>query len=239
MNQLLLVEDDQLFALDVRMMIEEYYPSAKMIHAKSAERAREHLNNSKCDLVLLDVILESDQAGIELARELRHSKVPVIFITSFRRLDLFQSALETEPYNYLQKPFSSLELKRAIDLAMIHAGKDRAEDDDQFVFFKDINKVLIKVAVSDIYLIESFGNYCHFYTREARFTHRMPLKNFADFVPPASFIRINRNHVINIHFVDRVDTQKNEVCIADKDLPLSRRYRSRLMEAIPGVSRTS
>lgn len=238
MNQLLLVEDDPLFALDVKMMIEEYYPSAKITYVESAENARKHLNN-EWDVALLDVVLESDRAGIELSGELRQRNVPVIFMTSFQRLDLFRSALKTEPYNYLHKPFSGLELKQAIDLTLIHSGRKREFEDDRFLFFKDVNRVLIKVAIHDVYLIESCGNYCHFHTREARYTHRMALKNFADFVPPAFFIRINRNNVVNIRFVDKVDTKENTVCVAGNVLPVSRRYRSGLLEAISHVGKTA
>jgi CheY-like chemotaxis protein len=43
-----------------------------MLHAHSAAEAREHLTNYKdIAVVLLDVVMESDQAGLDLVREIR------------------------------------------------------------------------------------------------------------------------------------------------------------------------
>jgi DNA-binding LytR/AlgR family response regulator len=168
---------------------------------------------------------------------MKEEQIPVIFMTSHERKDLFEYALEAEPCNYLQKPFTGLQLKQAIELALVHTRRKQEREKKQFVFFKDTSKMLVKVPVSQIYLIESFGNYCHFYTLSGRYTHRMALKNYADFISSAAFIRINRNNVVNVNFVSSVDRSKQKVNIKNRELALSRRYRSDLIKALPDGSK--
>ncbi|MCB0629040.1 MAG: response regulator transcription factor [Saprospiraceae bacterium] len=237
MEHLLLVEDDQLFALEIKMLMDGCHPEVNMLHITTAGEARYHLQDQDWDLALLDVVLETDKAGIELAAELKEFEIPVIFMTSFQRDDLFEKALHTEPCNFLQKPFTGLQLKRAIDLALVQSNKKKEHRKDNFVFFKDAGKSLVKVAVSDIYLIESFGNYCRFYTPARRFTHRMALKYYTDFIPSDDFVRINRNHVINVNYVETIDSKEQSIYLVETKLPLSRRYRSILLNALPESSK--
>ena len=234
MDQLLMIEDDQLFAIEVKMLIKEFFSEVDIIHFASAKEAEQYPTFSDVDLLLLDVVLEDEKAGIRLAKKAKEKNIPVIFMTAFQRADLFKLAIQTEPYNYLQKPFSGLELKQAIDLALYHATKEKKKEEeqslqDQYVLFKGSGKVRKKVKVKDIIFIESFGNYCSFHTAKHKYIHRMALKDFAQFIESEYFVRIHRNFVINIRYLESVDTKGSVVLLAGKPYPLSRKYKKDLL----------
>ncbi|MEM9258661.1 MAG: response regulator, partial [Bacteroidota bacterium] len=93
MLEVLLVEDDMLSAVDLQMMLEEIYDSINVVHRVTAREAKDYLLGNTPDVLLIDVVLETEKAGIQLVENLSENKPAVIFITAFRREDLFQRAL--------------------------------------------------------------------------------------------------------------------------------------------------
>ena len=67
-NKIILVEDDELFALDVRMMLDGVFNNPDVIHFRTAVEAKQALERqqSQLQLLLIDVVLENDKAGIHL-----------------------------------------------------------------------------------------------------------------------------------------------------------------------------
>ncbi|MGH1437455.1 MAG: LytR/AlgR family response regulator transcription factor [Lewinella sp.] len=234
-NKIILVEDDELFALDVRMMLDGVFNNPDVIHFRTAVEAKQALERqqSQLQLLLIDVVLENDKAGIHLGNFARKINIPVIFMTAYNRDDLFKMALKVQPYSYLQKPFSSTRLKRAIELAMSHTQAKSKQLNtgailEDFIFLKDRKGVLDKIHLRDIYLLEAFGNYCHFHCENQRYTHRMPLKQFQEYLKSKLFIRIHRNYVINIMHLERIHSIEGFVVVAGQSYPLSDKYKKGL-----------
>ncbi|MEM1359476.1 MAG: response regulator, partial [Bacteroidota bacterium] len=118
MLEVLLVEDDMLSAVDLQMKLEEIYESVKVVHRVTAREARNYLAENTPDVLLIDVVLETEKAGIQLVERFTENKPAVIFITAFRREDLFQKALDVDPDSFLQKPITADQLRHAIELAL-------------------------------------------------------------------------------------------------------------------------
>lgn len=231
-----MLEDDELFALDVRMKLEqEFGEEAQVVHYRTAEDARHALISHKPDLLLSDVVLEDDKAAITLADLAQELGVPVVFMTAYQREDLFRLALKVNPSNYLQKPFTATQLRRALELAYKSSSQAAAEIELAIpaILLKGRQGVLEKILVKDILLIEAFGNYCHFHTAERRYTQRMPLKNFSSMVPVERFARIHRNYVINLEHLTSIDTMQGIVKLGEVEYPLSQKYKADLLRRFP------
>lgn len=235
--RILVIEDDFLFFLKVKAMLEEMYEKdVKIIHRESASSGFEILKSVKPDIVLLDVILEDERSGIEFSKKLKDSNIPIIFMTAFRRLDLFNEAKKSLPFGYLQKPFDALTLKNTIDLSILHAENTSHQYNKvkgELVFKLD-NGVYKKVELGKIQYVESFGNYCHFFTERDRYTSRMYLKKYAEILPNEFFIRVHRNYVVNINYFEHVSSLDKEITIGGKSIPLSRKYRADFLKMIKG-----
>lgn len=236
MKKLILVEDDELFALEVKIMLDEAFDAPAILHFTSGNQVLASIESFRPDIMLLDMILEDEKASLIVAEIAAQAQIPVIFMTAYNREDLFQMALKVNPYNFLQKPFTAQRLQRAIELALAQSRRQRtvkSQHSGEYVLLKSKENTLEKVSVNDIFLLEAFGNYCHIHTTERRFTHRMALKNYPEFIKSDQFVRIHRNYVLNIEFLDLVNTRDFFVVVAGQEYPISQRYKKDLLQKFP------
>jgi signal transduction histidine kinase len=138
-QSILIVEDENIVALDMRMRLEAMgYKVVDIVD--TGEQATESVTARKPDLVLMDIKLKGDQDGIEAASQLREtSEVPVIFVTAFTDERTLDRAKRVSPYGYIVKPFHERELRIAIELAIykyqfelsIRRARDIAEESNR------------------------------------------------------------------------------------------------------------
>ncbi len=123
--RLLIVEDEHIVALDLRVTLEELGYQVVGI-ATSAAAAHAAAHRERPDLVLMDVRLKGDVDGIQIASLLRAElNVPVVFLTANADADTRQRALKTAPGGFLHKPFTEQALHSAIEVALNHDEVER------------------------------------------------------------------------------------------------------------------
>ncbi len=120
----LIIEDEQLIAMDLARIVEEMGHRLCGTAARQQE-AIELAERTRPSLVLADIQLQSGDSGIQVVREiLRRISAPVIFVTGFPERLLTGEALE--PAFVVTKPFSPQTLKTAIAQALSLAVGDRS-----------------------------------------------------------------------------------------------------------------
>ena len=73
----------------------------------------------KPDLVLMDIILKGEMTGITAAGIIRQRHdIPVVYFTAHSDDVTIASALETEPFGYILKPFEERNMKTSITMAL-------------------------------------------------------------------------------------------------------------------------
>lgn len=108
--RLLIVENDRVTARDLEATLRRRGFVVSGI-AYSAEQALDLLRGEKPDLVLLDIQLDGDEDGIELARTLRREHgIPCVFLTGYSEEAILARAREAQPAAFLRKPFSDAEI---------------------------------------------------------------------------------------------------------------------------------
>ena len=117
-GRILIVEDETIVALDLRMRVEALgYTVAALAHsgARAVQLAEEH----RPDLVLMDIHLGEGMDGIEAATLIRDRlHAPVVFITAYADPDTLERARGATPYGYLVKPFEELALRSTLEMAL-------------------------------------------------------------------------------------------------------------------------
>src|SRR5580692_1435726 len=114
---ILIVEDERIVARDLSLTLEEmgYVVSATV---RSSTEAFQEAAAHRPDLVLMDIRIDGDADGVEVAAELkRRHQVPVIFLTGSTDEETLQRAFRTEPDGYLPKPFTRATLRTALEVA--------------------------------------------------------------------------------------------------------------------------
>jgi PAS domain S-box-containing protein len=108
--RLLIVENDRVTARDLEATLRRRGFIVTGI-AYSANQALDLLKGEKPDLVLLDIQLDGQEDGVELARTLRDEHgIPSIFVTGYSEESILSRARSASPAAFLRKPFSDAEI---------------------------------------------------------------------------------------------------------------------------------
>ncbi|OPX74133.1 MAG: two-component response regulator [Methanoregulaceae archaeon PtaU1.Bin059] len=117
-TRILVVEDEQIVAEDLKMTLESLGYRVAGI-ASSGEKAIELAGTEKPDLILMDIMLAGKMDGITAASEIRGSHdIPIIYVTAYADSNLLERAKMTAPYGYIVKPFNEREVQSNIEIAL-------------------------------------------------------------------------------------------------------------------------
>ena len=125
---ILITEDDTVSALLLRKALEK--SGHKIIGvADSGEKALEMLENTKADVVMMDINLAGKLDGITTTEIINEKfKIPVVYLTASSDSLTLQKVAGTNPSAYVIKPFNIRELNMVLELANF---KDRKEKELQ------------------------------------------------------------------------------------------------------------
>jgi PAS domain S-box-containing protein len=115
--KILLVEDESIEAMDIKRTLESFGYEVPYV-ASSGEDAIEKAPAILPDLILMDIILDGEIDGIQVANEIEKLDIPVIYLTAHTEESTVQKAKLTDPYGYIIKPYEQKDLKIAIDIAI-------------------------------------------------------------------------------------------------------------------------
>jgi signal transduction histidine kinase len=117
-ERIVIVEDEKIVAWTLQSRLEAFRYVVVGV-AESGKEALVLIEQTKPDLVLMDVGLSGNQNGIEVAQAIRERwNLPIVFLTGHADMETLQSVQNVEPYGYLLKPFESAELYCAIEIAL-------------------------------------------------------------------------------------------------------------------------
>ncbi len=255
---ILIVEDEELYADQLEMMVEQLGHHHTIIGNSNDVLAR--ITEVRPDLILMDVHIDGDHDGIELAEIVRKErKIPVIFITSLRDDLTFRRASRIGPVNFLLKPFDKLQLQRSIELAVRQTSKENSSttnsdakiadgtvSDEAFSsiekneglfndhFFVKNRGRLEKVALNDVLYLEADGHYCLIHTTARKHLVHQSLAAMSSRLPD-NFVTTHRSFLVNLQKVTGIDTQESTIRLIDREVPLSRRNKEEILRRLDWI----
>ncbi|MGB9978405.1 PAS domain S-box protein [Methanobacterium sp.] len=132
MSKILIVEDEGITALSIKSLLENYGYENPLI-ALSGTDIFQKVVKYKPDLILMDINLNEDMDGIEIAKQLQTDfNIPIIYLTAHCDEAIVERAKLTEHYGYIVKPFNDEELRITIDHALYRYKMEK--DFKHFVF---------------------------------------------------------------------------------------------------------
>ncbi len=113
----LVVEDESIVAKDIENNLKNLgYDVTECV--RSGESAIISVEKKKPDLVLMDIMLQGSQSGIDTAEKVfKFYNIPVIFMTAYSDSKTLKNAVKAEPFGYLIKPFENTDLRNVIEVA--------------------------------------------------------------------------------------------------------------------------
>jgi two-component system LytT family response regulator len=153
----------------------------------------------------------------------------VIFTTAYDAYAI--QAFEVNALDYLLKPIVPARLAAALGRVKATPERGRLEQ----VFVREGERCWI-VRITDIFLMESEGNYTRLHFGSERPLIRRSLNALEEQLDPAMFFRAGRGQIINLKWVDKVDiavTGGLTVTLrGGRQVEMSRRQSVRLQEVL-------
>ena len=116
--KILIVEDENIIALDIRSMLEDlgYMISAIV---SSGEESIQKASKMKPDLVLMDIKLKGSIDGVSAGEEIyKQFRIPIVYLTAYSdqaTINRINNGKNGNPSTVISKPFGEEELQTVID----------------------------------------------------------------------------------------------------------------------------
>lgn len=236
----IVIDDERLAREELKSILSGFSQIEVIGEARNGEDGIELIAELEPDLIFLDVSMPG-MTGFEMLKKL--DQIPrVIFVTAYDEFAL--KAFEVNALDYILKPLDPKRLSETLE-------KLKVSDDEEFesktpiedldrklglndkVFIKDGEKCYF-VALSEIRMFESDGNYVKVYFDKNRPLILRSLNSFEERLDPMSFFRANRKFIINLEWVVGIENWFNgglqvELKTGDK-IEVSRRQAIRFRE---------
>lgn len=228
----LIIDDEPL----AHLVIQEYAKELPFVEIVGqchlATEAISVLKEQSIDLLFLDINMPK-LTGLVFLRTLKTA--PKVIITSAYPEYALES-FDLDVCDYLLKPFRFDRFLKAVNkvqelvsleqTAPITTEKPASED--QQLFIKS-DKRLINISLSEIYYLESYGNYVKVWLENEFHLTPKTLTHFEELLPTLDFFRIHKSFMLNRKYINYVEgnfvVMKNK-----KQLPIGKNQRSTFKE---------
>ena len=231
-----IVIDDEATARVIISQLCSNVPSLNVLEDfPNAMQAIKYLNQNEVDLIFLDIHMP-DFTGFDFIDTLKNP--PKIILTTSDPNFAIQAFEYDCIVDYLVKPVTQERFDKAILKAEAKqvipvksdSNTDKAETTSGNHLYVNIDRLLIKIDIPSIYLVEAKGDYIQVKTEDKNYTVHSTLKKIEDKLPDDLFLKVHRSYIINIKKI--IDIEDNSVLIKKDVIPVSRSNRPELMKRL-------
>ena len=236
-----IIEDDLLIAESITLTVQQIgYIATQPV--RNCADAIKMIKADSPDLLLIDIVLDGDLDGIDLAAIVnKEYGIPFIFLTANSDRGTVERAKEVKPHAFLVKPFNEQDLFSSIEIAFSNyndARKAEKENDNAVSYLKDVifikeSQLFHKVEINEILYIESDNVYLNIHTAKRQYVVRTKLDSFINGFTKGVFFRVHRSYAVNLKHLDTINSIT--VKVAGKDIPTHKIYRDELLLAINSI----
>jgi DNA-binding LytR/AlgR family response regulator len=230
--RILIVEDETVIRFNLELLVEELGHTV-LDSVDTIENAIDSLERESVDLVFLDINVNTELDGIDLAHHinLRH-KIPFIYITSNSDPKTVERAKLTQPAAFLVKPFNIEDLFTAIEIGVSNFNNGRVKENSEskqkdYIIVKD-QGFQRKVKMSEILYLSADHIYVTIHlTSKKRYLVRDSFTHFLETLPQ-NFLRVHKSYAVNLEHVAAVNS--TTLIVVDQELPVGRKYKEELLQ---------
>lgn len=229
----MIVEDELIAATDIQEQLEDAGYEVTGI-ARSYEEALALFQETSPDLVLLDIQLDGDKDGIEVARKLNKlSLVPIVYITGNAEDETMRRARKTRAVSFVQKPFRARAFMTSLDLIVENVAKKRNGADTVLkdaIFLPSYKQGHEKVLKKEIRYIEGDRSYVRIFTGDGTYDITTNLATLLPQLDSRDFLRVSKKYIINVQHLSKIN--KDEVTVHGKCITIGEHYRKELLNSL-------
>ena len=213
-----IVEDEPLIAATIETMLSKQ-GFLVVGDADNAQTALKQIETLKPELVLVDIMLEGNKDGIDLAIALEVLGQSYLYLTSQTDPNTIDRVKETHPLGFVAKPFTEAGLRSNIELAWFNYKNSNS----YFLTIKSDGR-LINLNQNNITHLQAFDNYCYVYTISRSYLVPHTLKYMAEQLNEDFFVKTHRSFWVNLNHIEAIE--KNQLILRTEPIPLSSSHKS-------------
>lgn len=230
----IIADDEPLARQILETYVEDHLQLERVKSCKNAMEVLEVLQVEKVDVLFLDINMPK-LSGMSLLKTLQNP--PHIIITT-AYTEYAVQAYEFSVVDYLLKPISFERFTKAIGkITQMQAGTAMqaphsfdAPPSKAHIFVRSDTKI-VKVSLTEITLIEAYGNYVKVYLIEGKpIVTKKTLSDFEAILPEEEFMRVHRSFIVSLQKIQSIEG--NTLQIDQKVVPISRPFKSPLFEKL-------
>ena len=209
--------------------------------AQNSEEALSSLKSKKPDVMLIRLLADQDTVGVSFIQQAKAQQLslpPFIYLTDALPTSLLKTANTTFPFAYLTHCFEIEELRGVLSKLFPAKGSRRESSetdmpskagDDHLIVKK--NNSLVRLAFEDIHCVEVKGKYSLLTATKGSFLVQKSLKELERILPSASFVRVHRNYIVNLYFIDKILLEEDGILLkAGQKIPYSQRMKKEFLQ---------
>lgn len=208
----LIVDDERLARVELKRLLQPFKEINVVGEAVNVEDALEKITQLNPNLVFLDIQMPG-KSGFDLLEEL--DSVPtIVFTTAYDEYAL--KAFEYNALDYLLKPIEPQRLEETVKKLIEKDKRETVEQVTDSKVLSEKDQVFVKdgdrcwfVKLETVRLFESEGNYVRLYFDENKPLILRTLNYLDERLDPKSFFRANRKHIVNLKWIDSIETWLN------------------------------
>ncbi len=236
-KKVVIVEDEALIADHIAGILESAEYEVLEIFDES-EPLFSFLEQKQPDILLLDINLNGDLDGVDIAHEINHKyQIPIIFLTSNTDKRIVERVKRTMPVSFIAKPYTAEGLLSNIDIAMHNYYQNNqsttqveAEKVKDSIFVKDKSE-LVRVKFENIAYVQAMDNYSIIFTLLGK-KYIVPhtLKKMEEDLSSHGFIKTHRSYLVNYHHISSI--LPKGIKINEMEIPLSEGHKTEVLKMI-------
>ncbi len=209
-----IVDDEQLSIENIKSLLTNYCKQIKQIlEARNITTAEKIIRENKPDIIFLDIEMPNGN-GFDLINNIQDLHCNIIFITAFETYAV--EAFRKNAIDYLLKPLNIDQLMEAVtkvstnnistnNISTIKETIEKIPPQQQAQHIKlPTMHGFDWLPVSNISYIKASNNYSIIYLIDgAKYTVSKTLGDYEIQLPSHNFVRIHREHIVNIHEIAR------------------------------------
>jgi DNA-binding LytR/AlgR family response regulator len=205
--------DDNLNILDKfskmieNIFIKNNYEGKIGLTTDNVNELLDYIDNTKTDVLILDINLKSDKTGLEIASLVRERNKNIYIIFTTAHLEYAMMAYKFKTFDYIAKPITSDRLEETI----IRLFEDINGTTKKYI--KIDNKKTI-INSSEVLFIKRDGMKLIFHTKTRDYETYSSFNKIQETLP-SNFVRTHKSSIVNIHNIVNVDAIANIVTFSD------------------------
>lgn len=237
------VEDEIPIRRNICRMIRQYTPQVEIVgEAGDIHTAEKVIRETWPDLLLLDIELHKETA-FDLLKNLLDMTFKIIFVTAHKKYSY--QAIKVETMDFLMKPISSFELRKAIAKVEKQLRLEEPTAIRNYYYQDPSGEIRLRyktkegmkfIYVKDIIWIKASRMYCEIIIDNSISTKlRRNISELEKQLTPYGILRINRSVMVNPKYITEVKTKTQfrvRVLKFNKTYPVSKKYQERVLGAL-------